>query len=35
MVGDQGVHKVEVPSQRELRREARMGATTLRTPDQV
>jgi len=35
MVGDQGVHKVEVPSQRELRREARMSATTLRTPDQV
>ena len=35
MVGDQGVHKIEVPSQRELRREARMSATTLRTPDQV
>lgn len=35
VVGDQGVHKLEVPSQRELRREARMSATTLRTPDQV
>jgi NADH-quinone oxidoreductase subunit B len=35
VVGDQGVHKLEVPSQRELRREARMAQTDLRTPDQV
>ena len=33
--GDQGVHKVEVPSQREQRREERMSATTLRAPNQV
>lgn len=35
VVGDQGVHKLEVPSQRELRREQRMRTTTLRSPDQV
>jgi len=35
VVGDQGIHKVEVPSQREQRREERMKVTTLRTPDQV
>jgi NADH-quinone oxidoreductase subunit B len=35
VVGDQGVHKLEVPSQRELRHDARMSVTTLRTPDQV
>lgn len=35
VVGDQGVHKVEVPSQREQRREERMSATTLRAPNQV
>ena len=35
VVGDQGVHKLEVPSQRELRREERMSATTLRAPNQV
>jgi NADH-quinone oxidoreductase subunit B len=35
VVGDQGVHKLEVPSQRELRREGRMAQTDLRTPDQV
>ncbi|HMV70573.1 MAG TPA: NADH-quinone oxidoreductase subunit B family protein [Pseudomonadales bacterium] len=35
MVGDQGIHRVEVPSQREQRREARMATTTLRTPDEV
>ena len=35
VVGDQGIHKLEVPSQREIRRESRMRTTTLRTPDQV
>ena len=35
VVGDQGIHKLEVPSQREQRREERMKVTTLRTPDQV
>ena len=35
VVGDQGIHKLEVPSQRELRREERMSATTLRAPNQV
>jgi NADH-quinone oxidoreductase subunit B len=35
VVGDQGVQKLEVPSQRELRRESRQRATTLRAPDQV
>jgi NADH-quinone oxidoreductase subunit B len=35
VVGDQGIHKLDVPSQRELRREERMSVTTLRTPDQV
>lgn len=35
VVGDQGVHRKEVPSQREQRHAARMAVTTLRTPDQV
>lgn len=35
VVGDQGVHRIEVPSQREQRREQRMATTTLRTPDEV
>ena len=35
MVGDQGVHKLEVPSQKELRRDKRMATTTLRTPDRI
>ena len=35
VVGDQGIHKLEVPSQREQRREERMSATTLRAPNQV
>ena len=35
MVGDQGIHKMEVPSQKELRRDKRMASTTLRTPDQT
>ncbi len=35
VVGEQGVYRAEMPSQKELRREERMAATTLRTPDQV
>ncbi|MGH8541932.1 MAG: NuoB/complex I 20 kDa subunit family protein [Stenotrophobium sp.] len=35
VVGDQGVYKANQPAQRDLRREERMAATTLRTPDQV
>lgn len=35
VVGDQGMHRIEVPSQREQRRAARMATTTLRTPDEV
>ena len=35
VVGDQGVYKANMPSQRLLHREERMAATKLRTPDQV
>lgn len=35
VVGEQGVYRAEMPSQREQRREERMSMTTLRTPDQV
>lgn len=35
MVGDQGVHKVEMPSQRDLKTPERMRATDLRSPDEV
>ena len=35
VVGEQGVYRPEMPSQREQRREQRMGMTDLRTPDQV
>lgn len=35
VVGEQGVYRAEMPSQREQRREERMSMTTLRTPDQI
>lgn len=35
VVGEQGVYRAEMPSQREQRREERMAMTTLRTPDQI
>lgn len=35
VVGEQGVYRPEMPSQREQRREQRMSMTDLRTPDQV
>ncbi|HTH98904.1 MAG TPA: NADH-quinone oxidoreductase subunit B family protein [Stellaceae bacterium] len=35
VVGPQGVERAERPSFRDLKREARQAATTLRTPDQV
>ena len=35
VVGEQGVYRAEMPSQREQRREERMRMTTLRTPDQI
>jgi NADH-quinone oxidoreductase subunit B len=35
LVGPQGVTKVPMPSQRDLRNAERMGATELRTPDKV
>ncbi len=35
VVGDQGVYKANQPAQRLLKREERMAATTLRSPDQV
>jgi NADH-quinone oxidoreductase subunit B len=35
VVGDQGVYKQEMPSQRDLKTEERMKATTLPSPDEV
>lgn len=35
MVGDQGIYRPEMPSQREQKREQRMQATHLRSPDEV
>lgn len=35
VLGEQGVYRAEMPSQREQRREERMSMTALRTPDQV
>ncbi len=35
VLGEQGVYRAEMPSQRELRREQRMSMTDLRTPDQI
>lgn len=35
VVGEQGVYRAEMPSQREQRREERMAMTTLRAPDQI
>ncbi|WP_438765097.1 NADH-quinone oxidoreductase subunit B [Kushneria sp. TE3] len=35
VVGDQGVYKAEMPSQREKRREERIAVTELRSPDEV
>ncbi len=35
VVGDQGVHKIEMPSQRDLKTADRMQATVLRSPDEV
>lgn len=35
VVGDQGVYKAEMPSQREKRRDERIAVTELRSPDEV
>jgi NADH-quinone oxidoreductase subunit B len=35
VVGEQGVYRAQMPSQRDLKRDERMIATTLRSPDQV
>ncbi|MEE4465530.1 NADH-quinone oxidoreductase subunit B, partial [Azotobacter chroococcum] len=35
VVGDQGIYRAEMPSQRELRREQRIQVTNLRSPDEV
>jgi NADH-quinone oxidoreductase subunit B len=35
VVGDQGVYRAEMPSQKELRREERIKVTNLRSPDEV
>jgi NADH-quinone oxidoreductase subunit B len=35
VVGDQGVYKANMPSQRDLKNDERIIATTLRSPDQV
>lgn len=35
VVGDQGVYKAEMPSEREARREQRIAVTNLRSPDEV
>ena len=35
VIGDQGVYKANQPAQRDLKREERMAATILRTPDSV
>lgn len=35
VVGDQGVYKAEMPSERESRREQRISVTNLRSPDEV
>ncbi|MGE8102010.1 hypothetical protein ACQKP6_29710, partial [Pseudomonas fluorescens] len=35
VVGDQGVYRAEMPSQKEQRREQRIQVTNLRSPDEV
>ena len=35
VVGDQGVYRAEMPSQKEERREQRIAVTNLRSPDEV
>jgi NADH-quinone oxidoreductase subunit B len=34
-VGDQGVYRAKMPSQRDAKNDERIIATTLRTPDQI
>ncbi|MOA69028.1 NADH-quinone oxidoreductase subunit B [compost metagenome] len=35
VVGDQGVYRAEMPSQKDARREQRIQVTNLRSPDEV